>query len=72
MPRIDNHKTKYTYRDILTGRLRYTRGAFSHWARGGPLGAWYAVFVLRRGALMVPEWCLTTETCRTIPTRPES
>lgn len=65
-------KPKHFYRDILTGKLRYTRGDFSHWTRGGPFDAWYAVFVLRRGALMVPEWCLTTETCKTIPSQPKS
>jgi hypothetical protein len=58
---------KYTYKDFSTGKIRWTRGKFSGWQRGGPLNAWYAVFQNPRGAVLVPEYCLTLESKAAIP-----
>lgn len=54
--------TKHTYKDFETGRKRRTRGKFVGWQRGGPLNVRYAVFQNRRSAVLVPEYCLTSET----------
>lgn len=59
--------TKYTYRDFESGRLRWTRGRFQNWQRGGLLNAWHAVFVRKGDALLVPEYCLTAETKAALP-----
>jgi hypothetical protein len=54
--------TKHTYKDFETRKKRWTRGKFVGWQRGGPLNVQYAVFQNRRGAVLVPEYCLTSET----------
>ena len=63
---------KYTYKDLATGKLRYTCGEFSNWTRGGPLNARYAVFRLRRSVLFVPEYCLSPETRAALPSPGEA
>lgn len=60
---------KYTFKDFITGRLRYTRGTFSNWTQGGPLNAWYAVFCTPRGHVLIPEYLLTAETRAALPAR---
>lgn len=62
--------TKYTYKDILTGRARFTRGRFIGWQRGGLLNVWHAGFERRRSAIFVPEYLLTPETMQALPPRP--
>jgi len=52
---------KYTYKDFVTGKPKWTRGRFIGWERGGPLNAKYAVFQLPRSELYVPHYCLTKE-----------
>lgn len=61
---------KYTYKDFVTRKPKFTKGKFSNWTRGGPLNAWYAVFVRRSSVLYIPEYCLTTETRKSIPPQP--
>ena len=63
---------KYTYRDFVTRKPKFTRGTFSNWTRGGPLNAWYATFKRGRSVLFIPEYCLTTETRDNIPPQPKS
>jgi hypothetical protein len=53
---------KYTYKDITTGRTRFTRGVFVGWQTGGLLNVKHAEFHTQRGCLFVPEYCLTPET----------
>ncbi len=61
----------YTYKDFATGKVRRTRGKFSHWSEPtGPLKQWYAIFENPRGFVCVPWYCLTPETKERIPPRP--
>lgn len=54
---------RYTYRDIASGKTRWTAGRFTGWsAPTGPLGVRYAGFQRRSGTLYVPEYLLTQET----------
>lgn len=54
---------KHTYKDFVTGKIRFTRGEFSGWTKGtGIIGAKYAVFHNRSVDVMVPEYLLTNET----------
>lgn len=62
--------TKYTYKDFETRKIRYTRGKFLHWQRGGLLNAWGAVFACHSSIVFVPEYLLTPETRAAIPERP--
>lgn len=55
---------KYAYKDFDTGKIRFTRGRFVQWYRGGILNAWYAVFERKSDTLFIPEYCLTPETDR--------
>jgi len=55
--------TKYTFRDFVTGKTRWTRGTFAGWTGpSGLLGANYAIFQRRSDALLVPKYLLTKET----------
>lgn len=58
--------TKFTYKDFVTGKPKFTRGRFICWQKGGPLNAKYAVFQLPRSELYVPIYCLTDEAKRRI------
>ena len=51
----------YYYRDIITNKLRRTRGIFAGWIVDG-LDIRRAVFVLKRGEWLIPDYCLTPET----------
>ena len=54
---------KYTYKDFVTGKIRFTRGDFIGWTSGtGIIGAKYAVFHNRSVDILVPEYLLTPET----------
>lgn len=59
---------KYHYRDVHTGKMKFTRGTFSGWTTGGLLGARYAIFQRRSDTIFVPAYCLTSETKRLIET----
>lgn len=61
---------KYTYRDFVTGRPRWTRAPFVGWFKDG-LGIWRAVFARRHEDLLIPEYCLTKETKAAIPPHKE-
>ena len=53
---------KYTYKDILTGKIRYTQGTFTGWTQGtGLIGCRYAIFSTRKTQVLVPEYLLTRE-----------
>lgn len=55
--------TKYTYRDIITKKIRYTTGKFIGWTEPtGLLSVKYAVFRRQKTDLIVPEYLLTPET----------
>lgn len=61
-----------TYKDFVTGKIRYTRGKFSGWTKpSGPLKVHYAIFNNPRGVVLVPEYCLTPETRTTIGNPPK-
>lgn len=57
---------KYTYKDFLTGKVKWTRGRFAGWTKGGILNATYAVFQRRTDTIYVPAYCLTPETRQAI------
>jgi hypothetical protein len=53
----------YTYKDIVTGKIRRTKGKFAYWTEpGGLLNVPYAVFQNPCGAVLVPRYLLTAET----------
>jgi hypothetical protein len=53
---------KHTYKDFVTGKIRYTRGKFLNWTEGGIIGAKYAVFATAKNYLLIPIYLLTAET----------
>ncbi len=54
---------KFTYKDFVTGRIRWTSGEFQGWTREtGPLKARYAVFHTAATEIIVPEYLLTKKT----------
>jgi len=54
---------KYTYKDFITGKTRFTRGEFIGWTPGtGIIGAKFAIFHNRSVDVLVPEYLLTAET----------
>jgi len=58
-----NRRPKRWYRDLVTGKLRYTRGVFAGWTEPiGPLSVPYAVFQRPQTSLFVPAYLLTPET----------
>lgn len=63
--------TKYFYKDIVTGKIHWTRCRFAGWTRGGIINAWYAVFARRNYDLLVPEYLLTKETYAALPPKPK-
>jgi len=61
----------YTYRDVLSGKTRRTRGQFERW--DGPTGllkAYYAIFRTPKTVVCVPEYCLTPESRERLPKSP--
>lgn len=59
---------KYTYKDIATGGIKWTRGRFVKWTQPtGLLNARYAVFQLPKSVVLVPEYCLTKDTRNQLP-----
>lgn len=58
---------KYTFKDFVTGKQRWTRGNFVGWTEStGLLNARYAIFQRPRSDLLVPEYLLTKESKQTI------
>ncbi len=56
-------KQKFTYKDLATGKIRWTRGEFQGWTKEtGLLKARYAVFRTTVTEILVPEYLLTMET----------
>ena len=54
---------KHTYKDFVTGKIRFTRGRFEGWTPGtGIIGAKYAIFRTKATEIFVPEYLLTKET----------
>ena len=61
----------YTYKDIVTGKTKRTRGKFAGWSeRTGPLHIRYAIFANPSSHICVPAYCLTDETRAAIPPIP--
>lgn len=55
--------TWYTYKDIVTGKTRKTRGKFEGFTKpAGLLNVPYAIFELPRSTNLVPKYLLTKET----------
>ena len=53
----------YTYKDLLTGKIRRTRGKFSGWTEPtGLLKTPYAIFQRPKSDLIIPRYLLTKET----------
>ena len=61
----------HSYRDFVTREIRHTRGKFVGWVRGGPLGAWGAVFANRCSDTFIPGYCLTRDTRERITPEPQ-
>lgn len=58
----------YTYKDLMTGQVRRTRGTFYGWSDPtGPLNVRYAIFECQASFLNVPSYCLTRETLDRLP-----
>ena len=57
-------RPKYTYKDFVTGKLRFTRGKFLGWFPGDFAGVEirYAGFASSTTGLFIPEYSLTPET----------
>jgi hypothetical protein len=55
-------KEKFTYRDFITRKVRYTRMPFLGWTTGGPINVVGAVFGTDKTLLFVPRYLLTKET----------
>jgi len=54
---------KYTYKDFVTGKIRFTRGRFEGWTPGtGIIGAKYAIFRTKATEVLIPEYLLTQDT----------
>ena len=54
---------KHTYKDFVTGKIRFTKGRFDGWTPGtGIIGAKYAIFRTKATEILVPEYLLTKET----------
>lgn len=52
----------YTYKDFVTGKMKYTRGTFMGWTEPtGLLKAKYAIFQRRSSKLFVPEYLLSEQ-----------
>ena len=59
------------YKDMVTGKLRHTRGIFAGWTEPtGLVGVPYAIFRNPRGEVLVPEYCLPPEVRRTLKETP--
>lgn len=57
----------YSYKDIVTGKIRRTRGAFAGWTQPtGLLNSRYAIFRNPKGDVLVPRYLLTEETRKAI------
>ena len=61
---------KYTYRDFISLKRRFTRGTFSNWTKGGTLNVWYAIFNTPRTRVCIPEYLLTAQTKSNLPPKP--
>jgi len=55
-------RNRFTYKDMSSGKIRFTTGRFVGWTSGGPFGFTYAIFQTRSTDVLVPKHCLTTET----------
>ena len=54
---------KHTYKDFVTGKIRFTKGIFIGWTAGaGIIQVKYAIFKTRASEILVPEYLLTKET----------
>lgn len=54
---------KYTYKDFITGKIKFTRARFAGWTNPtGLLNVRYAIFKRKWKDLLVPEYLLTKET----------
>lgn len=54
---------KYTFKDFITGKIKFTRGEFKGWTDNtGLVGSRYAIFRNRGGDVLVPAYLLTAET----------
>jgi len=58
------------YRYFVTRKLHFTRRRFVEWQRGGILNEWGAVLVSKGGAMFIPVYLLTKESCALLPPIP--
>jgi len=62
---------KYTYKSMTDKKEHSTRGEFAGWTEPtGLLHIPYAIFNLRSGDLLVPDYLLTKETAAALPKAP--
>ncbi len=60
-------KSRFSYKDFATNKLRYTNGKFIGWTKPtGILNIPYAKFRRLRTILFVPKCLLTKDCCRAI------
>lgn len=65
-------QAKYTYRDFITGKVRFTRGKFAGWTEEtGLVKVPYAIFDNPKSTVFVPVYLLTPETRAAIGNPPE-
>ena len=64
--------TRYYYKDFCTEKIRYTRGKFAGWQRGGILNAWGAIFMREASVLFIPHYLLTKESLAMLPSLDEN
>lgn len=59
--------TTINYKDIVTGKLKKTRGRFVRWERGGPLNSIGAIVELPKSVLFIPRYLLTPDSRAALP-----
>lgn len=65
------NKPRIYFRDIATGKRRYTMGQFIKWQRGGILNTFGAVIERSASVLFIPRYLIEKATLATLPPLPE-
>ena len=64
---MGRYKKMYSYKDIITGKIKSTRGRFVGWTKPtGLLAVPYAIFSNPSGDILVPKYLLTQESKKKI------
>ena len=66
---MSQEQEKYYYTDFETGKVHSTRAQFAGWIPSTrPLNVPYAIFIRKSDELVIPHYCLTSETCQRLET----